>query len=148
LHQKTITNILKHSIMKTILKLSLAVLVGLTTITTYANNDDFYLNVKKGGKNEISFSVNEVNKAYITITDSQKNLIFSEKATGKGGLLKTYSLEEFPVGTYFLEVETNSKKVIHEIVISNESTTLSRKSIAEVVKSAIQTGSNTVAITK
>lgn len=120
--------------MKTILKFSLAVLMAMTTISTYAIDGDFLLNVKKGTGKEISFSVNEIQKAHVTIYDKDHNVIYSETAIGKGGILRTYSLEEFPEGVYFLEVETSLKKVIHEIVVADEATTLSRKSLAEVYK--------------
>jgi len=118
--------------MKTILKLSLVVLVAMTTMSTFAINGDFLLNVKKGTGKEISFSVNEIQKANVTIYDNFHNVIYAEVVTGKGGIVRTYSLEDFPNGVYFLEVETNSKKVTHEIVVSNEASTLSRKSVAEV----------------
>ena len=124
--------------MKTILKFSLVVLVAMTTMNTYAIGGDFLLNVKKGTGKEISFSVNEIQKANVTIYDKSHNVIYSETATGKEGILRTYSLEEFPDGVYFLEVETNLKKVTHEIVISNEVSTLSRKSIAEVYKGELK----------
>ena len=120
--------------MKTILKFSLAVLMAMTTISTYAIDGDFLLNVKKGTGKEISFSVNEIQKAHVTIYDKDHNIIYSETATGKGGILRTYSLEEFPEGVYYLEVETNLKKVTHEIVVSNEASILSRRSLAEVYK--------------
>ncbi|PZX91818.1 secretion protein, partial [Flavobacterium aquariorum] len=55
--------------MKTILKLSLVVLVAMTTMSTYAIGGDFLLNVKKGTGKEISFSVNEIQKANVTIYD-------------------------------------------------------------------------------
>ena len=120
--------------MKTILKFSLAVLMAMTTISTYAIDGDFLLNVKKGTGKEISFSVNEIQKAHVTIYDKDHNIIYSETATGKGGILRTYSLEEFPEGVYYLEVETNLKKVTHEIVVSSEASILSRRSLAEVYK--------------
>jgi hypothetical protein len=44
-----------------------------------------------------------------------------------------------------LEVETNLKKVTHEIVIANEATTLSRKSIAEVYKGELKLKNQNVA---
>ncbi|HKO77376.1 MAG TPA: hypothetical protein VJU52_09170, partial [Flavobacterium sp.] len=81
--------------MKTILKLSLVVLVAMTTMSSYAIDGDFLLNVKKGAGKEISFSVNEITKANVTIYDKDHAVIYSEIATGKGGILKTYSLEEF-----------------------------------------------------
>jgi hypothetical protein len=130
--------------MKTILKLSLAVLVAMTTMSTYAIGGDFLLNVKKGNGKEISFSVNEIQKANVTIYDKFNNIIYTETATGKGGILKTYNLEEFPAGIYYLEVETNLKKVKHEIVITNEISTLSRKSVAEVYKSEIRVDNQNV----
>ena len=120
--------------MKTILKLSLVVLVAMTTMSTYAINGDFSLRVMSGNGKEISFAVNQIQKVNVTITDKFHNVIYTEVATGKDGILKTYSLEEFPEGTYYLELETNSKKVTHEIVVAREVSTLSKKSIAEVVK--------------
>ncbi|PKB17074.1 DUF3244 domain-containing protein [Flavobacterium sp. 5] len=120
--------------MKTILKFSLVVLVAMTTMSTYAINGDFLLNVKKGEGKEISFSVNEIQKATVTIYDESHNVIYNETVTGKGGITRAYSLEEFPEGVYFLEVETNLKKVTHEIVVADTATTLSRKAIAEVYK--------------
>jgi hypothetical protein len=133
--------------MKTILKLSLAVLVAMTTMSTYAIDGDFLLNVKKGKGKEISFSVNEIQKAYVTIYDKDYNLIYSEVATGKGGIIKTYSLEEFPDGDYFLVVETSTKKVTHEIAISDEISTLSRKSVAEVYKGELKMKNQDLATT-
>ncbi|MGQ7946868.1 DUF3244 domain-containing protein [Flavobacterium sp. WC2509] len=131
--------------MKTILKLSLVVLVAMTTINTYAINGDFLLKVMRGNGKEISFAVNQIQKIKITITDKFNNVIYSELATGKDGILKTYSLEEFPEGTYFLEVETNSKKITHEIVVTREFSTLSKKSIAEVQKTDLKIKNQNVA---
>ena len=112
--------------------------MAMTTISTYAIDGDFLLNVKKGTGKEISFSVNEIQKAHVTIYDKDHNIIYSETATGKGGILRTYSLEEFPEGVYFLEVETSLKKVTHEIVVAEQATTLSRRSVAEVYKGELK----------
>ncbi|PKB17257.1 DUF3244 domain-containing protein [Flavobacterium sp. 5] len=131
--------------MKTILKFSLVVLVAMTTMSTYAINGDFLLNVKKGEGKEISFSVNEIQKATVTIYDESHNVIYNETVTGKGGITRVYSLEEFPEGVYFLEVETNLKKVTHEIVVANTATTLSRKAIAEVYKGDLKIKNENVA---
>lgn len=117
--------------MKTILKLSLVVLVAMTTMSTYADNGDILLNVKTATGKEISFAINQLQKANVTITDRFHNVIYTEVVTGKAGIAKTYSLEEFPTGTYFLEIETNTKKVTHEIVVTREASILSRKSIQD-----------------
>ncbi|MBF4473350.1 MULTISPECIES: secretion protein [Flavobacterium] len=131
--------------MKTILKLSLVVLVTMTGINTYAINDDFLLNVKKGEGKEISFSVNEIKKANVTIYDQSHNIIYNELVTGKEGIARAYNLEEFPEGVYFLEVETNLKKVVHEIVVADKTTTLSRKSLTEVYKGDLKIKNQNVA---
>jgi hypothetical protein len=131
--------------MKTILKLSMALLVAFTTMGAHANNGDFLLNVKNTAGREISFSVNDIQKAKITIYDKYHNIIYSEVATGKGGILKTYSLEEFPNGVYFLEVETSLKKVTHEIFVSREGSTLFKKSVAEVYKADLNIKNKNVA---
>ena len=131
--------------MKTILKFSLVVLVALFSLNTYAINDDFLLNVKKGEGKEICFSVNQIQKANVTIYDKFHNVIYNETIKGKDGILRTYSLEEFPDGVYFLEVETSLKKVTHEIVVDSGGTTLSRKSIAEVYKGDLKIKNQNVA---
>ncbi|PKB15642.1 DUF3244 domain-containing protein [Flavobacterium sp. 5] len=132
--------------MKTILKLSLVVLVAMTTMSTYAINGDFLLNVRTVNGKEISFAINQLQRANVTITDKFHTVIYSEVVTGKDGIYKTYSLEEFPEGTYFLEVETNSKKVTHEIVVTREVSTLSRKSVAEVQKADLKLKEQNLAI--
>ena len=74
--------------MKTILKFSMAVLVAMATMEAHAINGDFLLNVKKGTGKEIVFLVNEIEKAKVTIYDEHHNVIYSETATGKGGIVK------------------------------------------------------------
>jgi len=46
--------------MKNILKLSLLLIVTMTSISMYAIEDNFLLNVKKGKGNEISFTLNQI----------------------------------------------------------------------------------------
>ena len=97
--------------MKKILKLSLVLLVALTTMQTYAQEGDFLLYVKKGNEKEIRFSLNGIKKINLALYDQDNNLIYSENASGKSGILRTYSLDELPAGTYSLVAENNVKKV-------------------------------------
>ena len=124
--------------MKNILKLSLLLVVAMTSISTYAIDGDFLLNVKKGNGNEISFSLNGLQKVTVFIYDDENNLIYTEKAAGEKGILKTYNLDEFPIGTYYLVVENNLKKVKHEIVISEQKTILTTKAISEIYKPTLK----------
>jgi hypothetical protein len=131
--------------MKTILKLSLVVLIAMTSISTYAINGDFLLHVKKGEGKEIFFSVNEIQKANVTIYDASHHVIYTETVTGKEGIARAYSLEEFPEGVYFLEVETNLKKVTHEIVVTTKESTLSKKAVAEMYKGDLKMKNENIA---
>ena len=119
------------------LKLSLVCAVLLSGMSTYAidGNADFNLHVLKNGK-LISFGLNQVQKANLAIYDQDGNQFYSETASGKAGILRTFSLEDFPDGVYFLEVEDNAKKVRYEIVVNNSITTLSSKAISTVYKSS------------
>jgi len=124
--------------MKKTLKLSLVCAVLFTGMSTYAidGNEDFTLHVMKGKNKdkEVTFALNNVKKAYLTIYSTDGTVIYSENASGKDGILKTFSFEEFPAGTYILEVEDSVKKVRHEITITDETTVLSSKAISSVYK--------------
>jgi len=119
------------------LKLSLVCAVLLSGMSTYAidGNADFNLHVLKNGK-LITFGLNQVQKANLAIYDQDGNQFYSETASGKDGILRTFSLQDFPDGTYFLEVEDNAKKVRYEIVINNTIATLSSKAVSAVYKSS------------
>jgi hypothetical protein len=127
-------------IMKKILKLSLVCAVLFTGMSTYAidGNDDFNLHVLKGSGNGklVTFALNQVKKASLTIYDKDGSVLYFENATGKDGILRTFSFEEFPAGTYILEVEDNAKKVKHEITVTDDSSVLSSKAVSSVYKAA------------
>ncbi|MEN2403131.1 T9SS type A sorting domain-containing protein [Flavobacterium sp. MC2016-06] len=123
--------------MKKIIKLSLVCAVLFTGMSTYAidGNDDFNLHVLKGNGRLITFALNQTQKANLSIYDKNGDLLYSENASGKDGILRTFSLEEFPEGTYFLEVEDNAKKVRYEITVDENTSVLSKKAVSSVYKS-------------
>ena len=126
--------------MKKILKLSLVIAVLFTGMNTYAidGNDngavDFNLHVLKANGKLITFALNQVKKASISIYDKYNILIYCENASGKDGILRTFSLEELPAGTYFLEIEDSVKKVRHEITINDNTSVLSTKAVSSAYK--------------
>ena len=133
--------------MKKIVKLSLVCAVLFTGMSTYAidGNEDFNLHVLKANGKVITFALNQVKKASLSIYDKSGTLIYSENASGKDGILRTFSLEEFPEGTYFLEVEDNVKKVRHEITVTDGTSVLSKKAVSSVYKAGFDKNSHVAA---
>ncbi|CAD0009913.1 T9SS type A sorting domain-containing protein [Flavobacterium chungangense] len=133
--------------MKKTLKLSLvcAVLFG---TSTYAidGNGDFALHVIKGNGSEVTFALNNVKKAHLSIYDVDGNLIYSESASGKSGILRTFSFEEFPTGTYFLEVEDSVKTTRHQITIKDNVAVISRQAVTSIYKAGSSANNTSVAV--
>ncbi|SFC85595.1 secretion protein [Flavobacterium phragmitis] len=132
--------------MKKIAKLSLAAALLFTGISTYAidGKEEFNLHVLKANGKKITFALNRTQKANLAIYDKEGTLIYSENATGKEGILRTFSLEEFPEGTYFLEVEDSIKKAKYEIKI-DDNASLSRTAISSVYKAGFAKNSSVAA---
>ena len=109
--------------MKQIFKLVLVAAVFLTAISTYASNKkgDYILYIKTGNGKVVSFTLNTVEKSNFSIFDENHNLLYTgESAVNESETSKTLSLEAYPAGTYYLEVQENNKVVKHEIIVSNK----------------------------
>lgn len=119
-------------------KLGILVLFAMLSLNSYATDGNFILNVKNTKGNEISFALNGVEKATIAIYDTDNNLIFSEKAAGKKGIVKFYNLDELPTGNYILVVKTDSKEVKHQIKIDSTAATLSKRAFLEIYKNTFE----------
>ncbi|MFB9079681.1 DUF3244 domain-containing protein [Flavobacterium procerum] len=118
--------------MKKVLKLSLVCAVLFSGMSTYAidGNEALNFHVLKGNGKTITFGINQLQKAVISIYDANGNVLYTENASGKEGILRNFSLEEFPQGKYYLEVADSFKKVKYEITVNANSSVLSSKGTA------------------
>ncbi|MCV9929962.1 secretion protein [Flavobacterium sp. LS1R49] len=107
--------------MKKILGLSLVLVIFFTTMSTYAidGKGDYILNIKTGNGKVVSFTLNGEQKSNYSIFDGESHLIYKGLAADELETSKTVSLEGFPAGTYYLELQDNAKKVKHEIVVKS-----------------------------
>jgi len=109
--------------MKKIFRLGLVVAVFLTTMSTYSidGKGDYILYIKTGNGKVISFTLDTLTKSNFSIYDVNHNLLYTgESAVNELEISKTLSLEAYPAGTYYLEVQENDKVVKHEINVSNK----------------------------
>lgn len=122
--------------MKKMLKLCLVCVVLLVGTSSYAidGNKNFYLHVLKSEGRHITFGLNNLQKASLAIYEKNGSLLYFENASGKGGILKTFNLEEFPAGTYYLQIEDASQKARYQINVTCSESTLSTEIVSQVYK--------------
>ena len=109
--------------MKQIFRLGLVVAAFLTTMNTYSINGkgDYILNIKTGNGKVVSFTLDTLTKSSFSIYDVNHNLLYTDQSAGNElEISKTLSLEAYPAGTYYLEVQENNKVVKHEITVSSK----------------------------
>ncbi|MEL1253718.1 T9SS type A sorting domain-containing protein [Flavobacterium sp. DGU38] len=134
--------------MKKMLKLGLVIAVLFSGISTYAidGNEDYILHVIKENGNEVTFGLENVTQAKLMIYDQDGTILYSENASGKEGILKRITFEDFPEGTYILKIEDNVKITKHEITVTYNKVILSSKAISSVYKAGSSAKNTSVVV--
>lgn len=123
--------------MKNVTKFALALVVLFSTVAMRAN-EDFSVRVKSGAGKQISFVINDTKNAHISIYSNDGVAIFDENVASKDGKIsRSYDLNAFPDGTYYLETETKTKVARHEIKLTGATAVVSDKTLAEVIKPVV-----------
>ncbi|MFL9844640.1 hypothetical protein [Flavobacterium rhizosphaerae] len=114
--------------MKNLMKFCLALAVFFTVAAANAGENSS-IRVKEGMGKVISFTMDEVANVHVAIYNAEGNELFAENLQSKEGkaINRTYDLTAFPEGTYFIETETGSKVLRHEVVINSENAVVSEK---------------------
>jgi hypothetical protein len=108
--------------------------VTLLTMNVHAGTVDFTLDVKKEQGKKVTFALNNVDKMNLSIYDAEGKMIHSENVNSKKVINRTYDLNAFPEGTYFLEAESDTKFSRYEISVVGETASLSTNAVSEVYK--------------
>jgi len=125
---------LKNSIMKKILKISLVTGVVLLAMNVYAVAVNFSFRNEFRQEKMISFGLDDTDQVKISIYDTNEKLIHSESLMVEGKIVRSYDLNNFDEGVYYLVEESNSKIIKYEVLVLNDSATIMTDPIAEVDK--------------
>lgn len=121
--------------MKRILKFSLVLAtVALTTANAHAGNVDFSLDLKKAEGKTVSFTLKEIKEINLAIYDASDILLYQEKVNSDAEVNRTYDLNAFPQGVYFLEAESATKISRYKIEVVGNVAKLSVDAVSEVFK--------------
>ena len=122
---------LKNSIMKKILKISLVTGVVLLAMNVYAVAVNFSFRNEFRQEKMISFGLDDTDQVKISIYDTNEKLIHSESLMVEGKIVRSYDLNNFDEGVYYLVEESNSKIIKYEVLVLNDSATIMTDPIAE-----------------
>lgn len=125
---------LKNSIMKKILKISLVTGVVLLAMNVYAVAVNFSFRNEFRQEKMISFGLDDTDQVKISIYDTNEKLIHSESLMVEGKIVRSYDLNNFDEGVYYLVEESNSKIIKYEVLVLNDSATIMTDPIVEVDK--------------
>ncbi|MNR34220.1 hypothetical protein D3C85_1519700 [compost metagenome] len=79
--------------------------------------------IKTGNGKVVSFTLNTVEKANFSILSENNTLLYAGVPSSDEDNLevsKTLSLEAYPAGTYYLQLNENGKVVKHKITVSTK----------------------------
>ncbi|MBA0882972.1 MAG: hypothetical protein RLZZ540_441 [Bacteroidota bacterium] len=128
--------------MKKIVKLSFVLMVVLIAMNTRATGVKISKNEKASSKKMVTFAVNDINKANVSIYDANNKLLHTEKVytlnlnplKSDEKIVKTYDLNPLADGVYYLVADSKTKTVKYEILVVNETATIMSDPYSEVHK--------------
>lgn len=123
--------------MKKILKISLVLGIVLLAMNVYAVAVNFSLHNKFRQEKMISFGLEDKDQVKISIYDANDRLIHSENLAVNGNLVRSYDLNNFREGVYYLVEESKTKVEKYEIVVLDDSATIMSVPFSEEVKKAL-----------
>ncbi|RVT79736.1 hypothetical protein EOD40_01095 [Flavobacterium sufflavum] len=128
--------------MKKILKLSFVLMVVLIAMNTHATGVKISKSEKASSKKMVTFALNDINKANVSIYDANNKLLSTENVytlnlnplKSNEKIVKTYDLNPLADGVYYLVAESKTKTVKYEILVVNETATIMSDPYSEVNK--------------
>ena len=110
--------------MKKILKISLVLGIVLLAMNVYAVAVNFSLHNKFRQEKMISFGLEDSDVTKISIYDANDKLIHTENVLVDGKLVRSYDLNNFREGVYYLVEESKTKISKYEVLVLDDSATI------------------------
>ncbi|WP_026712549.1 hypothetical protein [Flavobacterium daejeonense] len=123
--------------MKKILKISLVLGIVLLAMNVYAVAVNFSLHNKFRQEKMISFGLEDSDETKISIYDANDKLIHTENVLVDGKLVRSYDLNNFKEGIYYLVEESKTKISRYEVLVLDDSATIMSDPFAVVDKTAL-----------
>lgn len=123
--------------MKKILKISLVVGVVLLAMNVYAVAVNFSLRNEFRQEKMISFGLENTDQVKISILDTNEKLIHSESLMVNGKIVRSYDLNNFEEGVYYLVEESKSKIIKYEVLVLKDAATIMTDPLEEMDKSVL-----------
>lgn len=123
--------------MKKILKISLVLGIVLLAMNVYAVAVNFSLHNKFRQEKMISFGLEDSDVTKISIYDANDKLIHTENVLVDGKLVRSYDLNNFREGVYYLVEESKTKISKYEVLVLDDSATIMSDPSAIVDKTAL-----------
>ncbi|MGM8361712.1 hypothetical protein ACSV4D_07345 [Flavobacterium sp. ARAG 55.4] len=120
--------------MKKILKISLVTGIVLIAMNMYAVAINFSARNEFRQEKMISFGLNGKDQVRISIYNADEELIHYESLMVNGKIVRSYDLNNFDKGIYFLVEESQSKIIKYEVLVLDDSATIMTDPISEIVK--------------
>jgi hypothetical protein len=125
--------------MKTKFTTALLILAfGLLLIVSAKANTNEALNVsvKSSGLVVLRYTAASNSSPRVTILDSKKQVVYTEKISGKNSVARVYNITALPEGDYFFEVVENGVKTVKSITYKKEAAPVTTLDV-KVVPSSI-----------
>ncbi len=113
--------------MKKVLKFTATVAFMFVAAISMANEPELYLVPNEGAKSMIFKLDSPSEKTTLVLKDEQQEVIFSETLKKRVEYIKRFDLSLLDSGVYSMKVEDDLKVIRYEVVVTNESLSISDK---------------------
>ena len=120
--------------MKNLLKFSFLIGFLFISANVMANDKDFSISIDNIIAKKLSFQMTNAKNVALYVYNDKKGELLAEKIRKHDEVSRTYDLKNFPVGTYYLVAESDSKIEKYKITIDETDASIEKTPVAEIFK--------------